>query len=63
LQRPPDGLILHVCLRSEGNLRVSEVWESRESLEAFQEGSMPLLAQAGIDIEGDEPEFHEPEAI
>jgi hypothetical protein len=26
---PPDGLEYHVCFGSEGNLRVSEIWESR----------------------------------
>src|SRR5690242_5132657 len=27
---PPAGLLAHVCFGSEGDLRVSEVWESRE---------------------------------
>ena len=25
---PPDGLDYHVCFGSEGNLRVSEIWDS-----------------------------------
>jgi len=25
---PPDGMEFHVCFGSEGNLRVSEIWES-----------------------------------
>jgi hypothetical protein len=52
LQWPPDGLILHVCFRSDGDMRVSEVWESREKLEAFQEGLMPLLNE-GRDRRGE----------
>ena len=63
LQWPPDGLIAHVCFGSEGNLRVSEVWESREQLEAFQEGLMPLISEAGIDVESNEPEFLDVHAL
>jgi hypothetical protein len=63
LQWPPEGLILHVCFGSDGEMRVSEVWESREKLEAFQEGLMPLLRDAGINIDGDQPEFHEVHGI
>lgn len=57
LEWPPDGLILHVCFGPDGDMRVSEVWESREKLEAFQEGLMPLLVAAGIDVESNAPEF------
>jgi len=46
---PPDGLDYHVCFGSDGNLRVSEIWDSREQLEAFGERLMPLLAEVGID--------------
>jgi hypothetical protein len=63
LQWPPDGLILHVCFGSDGDMRVSEVWESREKLEAFQEGLMPLLNEAGIDVESGEPEFFDVHAV
>jgi hypothetical protein len=27
LQWPADGLMVHVCFGSDGDLRVSEVWE------------------------------------
>jgi hypothetical protein len=57
LDWPPDGLIAHVGFVSDGELRVSEVWESREQLERFQEQLMPLLLEAGIDVESNEPEF------
>jgi len=46
---PPEGLDYHVCFGSDGNLRVSEIWDSREQLEAFGEHLMPLLADVGID--------------
>ena len=46
---PPDGLELHVAFMVDGNLRVSEVWDSQEKFEAFGERLMPLLADVGID--------------
>jgi hypothetical protein len=54
---PPDGLDLHVCFVADGNLRVSEIWDSREQIDAFAERLMPLLAEVGIDP--GEPEFFE----
>jgi hypothetical protein len=56
LDWPPDGLIAHVAFTADGQLRVSEVWESQEKLAAFQQGLMPLLQEAGINVEGDQPE-------
>jgi len=55
---PPDGLDYHVCFGSEGNLRVSEIWDSREQLAAFGERLMPILTSAGIEFSG-EPEIFE----
>lgn len=46
---PPDGLDYHVCFGSEGSLRVSEIWDSQQQLDAFGERLMPVLAEAGID--------------
>lgn len=46
---PPDGLDYHVCFGTEGTLRVSEIWDSRQQLEAFGERLMPVLAEVGID--------------
>jgi len=45
---PPDGLDFHVCFGSEPNLRVSEIWDSREQWEAFGAQLMPVLADIGI---------------
>ena len=54
---PPDGMDYHVCFGADGNLRVSEIWDSREQLAAFGERLMPVLADIGI--EPGEPEVLE----
>ena len=54
----PDGLELHVLFGSDGNLRVSEIWDSQEQLEAFGEQLMPILADIGIEFAA-EPEIFE----
>jgi hypothetical protein len=46
---PPDGLEYHVCFGSEGSLHVSEIWDSKEQLDAFGERLMPVLSEVGID--------------
>jgi hypothetical protein len=46
---PPDGLEYHVCFLSDGNVRVSEIWDSLEQFQAFGERLMPLLTELGID--------------
>jgi hypothetical protein len=53
---PPPGLLAHVCFGQDGDLRVSEVWESREQQEQFAQTLMPILEEAGIGLAG-EPEF------
>ena len=58
---PPDGMDYHVCFGTEGNLRVSEIWDSREQLDAFGERLMPVLADIGIDT--GEPEVLEVRSI
>jgi hypothetical protein len=57
---PPDGLLAHVCFGTSGNLRVSEVWESREQQEQFGEKLMPVLQEENVDLSG-EPEVIEVE--
>ena len=52
---PADGMELHVCFGNDPNMRVSEVWDSREQLDAFGEKLMPVLADVGI--EPGEPEI------
>ncbi len=46
---PPTGLDYHVCFGTEGKLRVSEIWDSQEELDAFRERLMPILDEVGID--------------
>jgi hypothetical protein len=46
---PPDGLDFHVCFGSDGQLRVSEIWDSREQLDAFGQRLMPVLQAQGLD--------------
>ena len=58
---PPDGMDYHVCFGSDPNLRVSEIWDSKEQLEAFGQRLMPLLAEIGIDP--GEPEIVEIHSI
>ena len=58
---PPDGLDYHVCFGSDPNLRVSEIWDSREQLDAFGERLMPVLSEVGIDT--GEPEVIEVQNI
>lgn len=55
---PPDGMDYHVLFGSEENLRVSEIWDSREQFQAFGERLMPILADIGIEFSG-EPEIFE----
>ena len=62
-QWPPDGLELHVCFGSGDQMRVSEVWESREQFDAFGAHVMPILSEAGIDVESTAPEFLDVHAV
>lgn len=54
---PPEGLEYHVCSGTDGNLEVSEIWDSMEQFEAFGERLMPILADIGV--EPGEPEVIE----
>jgi len=54
----PGGREYHVCFGSGGNLRVSEIWDSREQLQAFGEQLMPVLSDVGIEFSA-EPEIFE----
>ena len=55
---PADGCQLHVLFGDESDLRVSEVWESREKFEAFGEKLGPRIEEAGVQMSGD-PEVFE----
>jgi len=51
---PADGLDYELCFGSDGNLKVSQVWDSQEQMQAFGERLRPILAELGI--EPGEPE-------
>lgn len=44
---PPDGPDYHGCFGSAGKLRVSEIWDSREQLEAFGNVSCRCWLKSG----------------
>ena len=48
-QLSPDGQDYHVCFGTDGELLVSEIWDSQEQFEAYGEHLMPVLEQVGID--------------
>ena len=45
---PPDGLDMHVLFGAEGDLRVSEIWDSQEQFRAFADRLMPVLDEVGV---------------
>jgi hypothetical protein len=55
---PADGCQLHVLFGDENDLRVSEVWESREKFDAFGQKLGPRIEEAGMPLSG-EPEVFE----
>lgn len=54
---PAEGLDYEICYGSGANLRVSQVWDTQEQLDAFGARLMPILAELGI--EPGEPEVLE----
>ena len=58
---PPDGMDYRVCFGADDKMRVSEIWDSREKLDAFGERLMPILADIGLDP--GEPEVLEVHSI
>jgi len=49
---PPDGLEYHVAFGSDGDFRVSEIWDSQEKFDAFGHRLMPILDEMGIELAG-----------
>ena len=54
---PPDGMDLHVLFGSDGDLRVSEIWDSEEQFRAFAGGLMATLDEVGVAYS--EPEVYQ----
>ena len=55
---PPEGLDYHAAFLVGGGIRVSEIWDSREQLDAWVQRLMPVLTENGVNLEG-EPEIYE----
>ena len=55
---PPDGLQMHVLFGTEGDLKVSEIWESEDLYRSFSEKLLPVLNEAGVQL-GGEPEVYQ----
>ena len=49
---PPDGMEFHICFGSDGDLKVSEIWDSQAQLDEFGERLMPILSAEGIVMTG-----------
>ena len=56
-QWPPEGLDMHVMFGSEGDLRVSEIWDSESQFRAFAESLHATLDEVGVRYA--EPEVYE----
>jgi hypothetical protein len=57
---PPDALEMHALFGSEGDLRVSEIWDSEEQWRAFiNERLMPVIQEVGVQLADEEPEVFE----
>ena len=54
---PADGLDYEICFGSGDKLKVSQVWDSREQLDAFGARLRPILAE--LEINPGEPEVLE----
>lgn len=49
---PPDGGIFHVCCVDGADLRITDVWESPDQMQAFVESRlMPAVKELGIESE------------
>lgn len=55
---PDAAMDLHISYGEEGSLRVSEIWDSPQDMQAFGEKLMPILADVGVQMAA-EPEVIE----
>jgi hypothetical protein len=46
---PAEGLEFEICFGSGDHMKVSQVWDSQEQLDAFGKRLMPILDELGID--------------
>ncbi len=52
---PADGLDYEICFGEGDKMKVSQVWDTKDHLDAFGARVMPILAELGI--EPGEPEL------
>jgi len=45
----PAGRLYHVCFGDKNNLRVSDIWDSRDSFERFGQTLKPIMSELGVD--------------
>jgi len=45
----PKGRLYHVAFGDPNELRVSDIWDTRENFDAFGATLMPILQEAGVD--------------
>jgi hypothetical protein len=45
----PAGRLYHVALESDGQIQVFDVWDSKESFDAFGETLVPIMTALGAD--------------
>ena len=52
-----DGLVLHLAYPTDKGFDLTEVWESKEHLDAFNRDVFPkAMARAGVPMDGPQPE-------
>lgn len=56
---PPAGMIVHTASEVGGEVRIVDVWESREAMDAFAARIVPLIAEAMGGQPGAMPETFE----
>ena len=54
---PPDGIDMHVLFGEEGDMRVSEIWDSEERFRSFAPRLTSVLDEVGVAYS--EPEVFE----
>lgn len=55
-----EGLVLHLAYATDRGFDLTEVWESKEQLDAFNQNVLPkAVALAGVPTDGPEPEILE----
>jgi heme-degrading monooxygenase HmoA len=59
---PAPGCQIHVLFGDEQDVRVSEIWESREQFDAWLEKLGPRMEEGGIQLAGD-PEIFDAHVV